>query len=439
MEIFNWKKFTVNFSILVLLFYIVFPSYSNPEVIVEQKDKTNNGADSLQVYPTKLSSTRPWEKIVDFPGDLLFLPIEIVFTGVEKAVEFIDTKNIIPRTVNFFRYDLQPFELSPKYSSRYGVGIKVNYPDFFNEGSKSSLTVSRGLRGRQRFSIDFQQLKLFGNAFSTDITIQHRLLPDENFFGIGNDSQFLYKSNFALRRSIVEGSINAILAGQTNLNVRFGIDFNYVREGKNTQIPTTTDLYTEESLPGLEKDTRIARIQFGIIHTTINKLKRPTAGGSLSVNGRVYKDIKKDKFSFWKFTSSYRHYIHLIYNRTIVLRVAGEITEPFFDNKIPFYYFGELGEEETIRGYIRGRFRDQDMLLGSIEYRYPIWRLMDASIFIDAGQVSQNIFKKLSRYDFHIGYGGSLNLWGDDRLMAQLTIGRSEDMTRFYFSMNKDF
>lgn len=439
MEIFNWKKFIVNFSILVLFLCITSPLYSQMKGDTEQEDKANNQSDSLRVYPAKMSSKQTWEKIVDFPGDLLFLPIEIVFTGIEKTVEFIDERNIIPRTVNFFKYDLQPFELSPKYSSRYGLGIKVGYPNLFHEGSKSSLTVSRGLRGRQRFSMDFQQLKLFGNAFSTDITIQHRLLPDESFFGIGNDSQFSYESNFALRQSIVEASIDANLARQTKLNIRLGIDVNNVREGRNTLFPTTTDLETEESLPGLEKGTRIARVQFGITRNSVDKEKRPTAGGLLLVNGRVYKDIKKDKFSFWKFFTSYRHYIHLIYNRTIVLRVAGEITEPFFDNKIPFYYFGELGEEETIRGYTRGRFRDQDMLLGSIEYRYPLWRFTDAGFFIDAGQVSQNIFKKFSRYDFHTGYGGYLSFWGTDRLIGQFTIGKSKDMVRYYFSLNKVF
>ena len=107
--------------------------------------------------------------------------------------------------------------------------------------------------------------------------------------------------------------------------------------------------------------------------------------------------------------------------------------------KIPFYYLSELGEQETIHGFTRGRFRDKDLILGSIEYRYPIWRAIDAGFFIDVGQVSENIFENFSRNDFHTGFGCSLSFWGHNRTIAQLTMGKSREITRYYLSVNKNF
>jgi hypothetical protein len=78
------------------------------------------------------------------------------------------------------------------------------------------------------------------------------------------------------------------------------------------------------------------------------------------------------------------------------------------------------------------------MLLASIEYNYPIWRdLLDAGLFFDAGQVSQNIFEEFSLDELHFGYGGFINIWGKDDIMAQIMVGRSKNMTRYYFGWNK--
>ncbi len=78
------------------------------------------------------------------------------------------------------------------------------------------------------------------------------------------------------------------------------------------------------------------------------------------------------------------------------------------------------------------------MFLGSLEYNYPVWRdLLDAGLFIDAGQVSNNIFGKFSPDEFHYGYGGALKIWGKDNILAQVMVGRSKDMTKYYFSCNK--
>ncbi|MDP8228814.1 MAG: BamA/TamA family outer membrane protein, partial [Candidatus Electryoneaceae bacterium] len=108
----------------------------------------------------------------------------------------------------------------------------------------------------------------------------------------------------------------------------------------------------------------------------------------------------------------------------------------------PFYHLGELGSDETIRGFTRGRFRDRDLLMGSVEYRYPIYQLkytrtVDAVLFVDTGQVADNIFQDVAVSMFQVGYGGGFRFYNEDEeLVARLEIGVSKEMFRIYLMVN---
>ena len=76
-----------------------------------------------------------------------------------------------------------------------------------------------------------------------------------------------------------------------------------------------------------------------------------------------------DLYGYWKQTIDLTHHLHLFYDRVLVTRIAAERTQAIDNREIPFYRLCELGRKESIRGFTRGRFRDLDMLMGSIEYR----------------------------------------------------------------------
>ena len=114
------------------------------------------------------------------------------------------------------------------------------------------------------------------------------------------------------------------------------------------------------------------------------------------------------------------------------------------DNKhIPLYLLSEIGSDGTIRGYYRGRYRDKDALLTSLEYRYPIWcdhpNSLDAVLFVDAGQVSEDIVNEFRRKNMRFGFGGGFRFYNDenDDLMARVSFGFSKDEFRVIFALNE--
>ena len=90
-----------------------------------------------------------------------------------------------------------------------------------------------------------------------------------------------------------------------------------------------------------------------------------------------------------------------------------------------------------MRGFARGRFRDKDMVLSSIEYIYPIWQIINTQLFFDVGTVSHNVFKELNSDDLKYGYGVGFQLWNAEGVTSEFSVANSEDGIRFYLGINK--
>jgi outer membrane protein assembly factor BamA len=119
------------------------------------------------------------------------------------------------------------------------------------------------------------------------------------------------------------------------------------------------------------------------------------------------------------------------------------MTQEDTENKeIPFYLLSELGSDETIRGFSRGRFRDKDALLASAEYRYPIWEdhpnSLDAFIFIDAGQVADFMLEDFKKDNTQFGYGLGFRFYNDEKddLMGKISFGFSKERFRVVFALD---
>jgi hypothetical protein len=59
-----------------------------------------------------------------------------------------------------------------------------------------------------------------------------------------------------------------------------------------------------------------------------------------------------------------------------------------YDNDIPFYHLASLGGTEILRGFERGRFRDNgvDYTVGT--YKFPVWELIEGTLFYESGAPS---------------------------------------------------
>lgn len=424
-------------SLLIVLFFVKSTSAQTKPIpgFDLLKYHTQN-AD--QEVTQQFSEKELWEHIVSFPGDVLFLPLRIFFYGLKETIRYADDADLLKKSNDLFTADDGSWAITPSYSSRTGGGI--DYYHFVSDTLTSiSFSASAGLRRRQNYSLGYEGVTLFDGNIATDLEVKYRLLSDERFYGIGPDSKFGNETNYAHEQVSVSASISSKVNENLAFNGEVAVERNNILRGRNSATPSTTTIFRDTGLPGMKTGLKFMRLNLEVVQDYRDKPGRTTGGGINRFGLGIVKEIDGDTFGFWQVSLDARKYIHLFYNRVLVVRASGIITEPFLDRSIPFYYLSDLGRQETIRGFKRGRFRDRDMAFASVEYRFPVAPTLDSFIFLDSGQVAHDLVKDFSTDDLQFGYGWGLNILSQNRLAAQFVIGKSTDGFRVYFNLNQVF
>lgn len=435
------------FSILLIFLCFIMlslqPSLGYTSQERNEKEEKEDKEIPEPEFPEKLKSKETWEILINIPGKILFVPFWLLDQALKPLLSLV---GVAPQVTSKLARMLVSADgkrgLLPSTSDRTGVGIKFFQKDLVHPGSSLDLTARVGMEWRQLYRLRLRDFRL-GGPFVTEFYAHYLYLPTERFFGIGNDSQKENESNFAYRQIMAYAFLGTYLGQSTKLGLVFGLARNSISEGQDSEDISTTDLPPEvrKEIPGLDKKINFYLLQFNLQHDSRNRLGNPSTGWKIDLKGGLYQETSAAEYGLWKANADLQRYQHLFYDRVLVLRLAAEITEPKGDLRIPFYYLSELGRRETIRGLRRGRFRDEDMILGSLEYRYPIMTRdnfelgMDALLFVDAGQVAPDIFSQFSMKEFHVGFGGGLRFFSKNGRILHILIGKSSDGFRFYIGM----
>lgn len=433
----KWRIITA-LCLCVLFSFSTIPLYAQSDSTDIIKEEINQDE-----YPERYKSREAWEHVLSFPGTLVNLPFKIVLTGVGSTVGIIYKSKIIDRINDFLTSDDDRRALRPIYSSRSGAGLKLYQKDILSRNSKAEISASAGPRYRQKYQIAFTGINLFRESVHANISVGYYLYPDERFYGIGPNSSDDEdnESNYSHEQSSIWFGLGSKLSDKFDLSTLLTIENNSILNGKDNDDPSTMEMYSIAELPGLESEVWLIGTEVRLCFDSRNIQGNPSSGREISLEGGIFRQIENHDYSFWKASINIKQYIHLFYGRSIMFRIAGEMTEPLSDKVIPFYYLSELGRSETIRGFSRGRFRDRDMMFGAIEYRYPIMKRrqsnIDAFLFVDAGQVAADIINDIESDDIQIGFGGGIRLWSSESESLKLFIGKSKESFRFYLEMNQ--
>ncbi|MBW8686926.1 BamA/TamA family outer membrane protein [Chitinophaga rhizophila] len=73
------------------------------------------------------------------------------------------------------------------------------------------------------------------------------------------------------------------------------------------------------------------------------------------------------KHALWKFDGQLRHFVPISPRSTIGFN---GLFNSLQGSSLPFYLLPEMGNDQIMRGYYTGRYRDQNYLAGQVEYRY---------------------------------------------------------------------
>jgi outer membrane protein assembly factor BamA len=392
--------------------------------------------DSVEFYRNQYKGKETWEHMVSFPGAVVSLPLVLFSKMQEYFIGYVYENKLIPKTMDFFTSEDGNRGVQPSYSSRSGGGIKFYQKGFFNPESKLNLKASGSLKGRQHYQIELKRIRFYQRILEFHFMSEYRFLLGEAFYGIGPNTRHGDRTDYNHELIMAESGLGVHFNNQLKFEVQAGLERHNIFGHDGSNRPSIKQLYNFDNLPGLETGVQIARFHAGFYYDSRNRPGNPSSGKEASLSTNMFRDLSDKLYDFWQVSAEVKQYVHLFKNRVLVLRIAGETAESFENRKIPFYYLGSFGRHETIRGFDRGRFRDKDLMLASVEYRIPLWHSIDTELFVDAGQVSNNIYQNFRAENFQFGYGIGWRLWNSKDLIATLEFALSSERFRIYFELN---
>jgi len=313
-----------------------------------------------------------------------------------------------------------------------------NFPYFTGDGQDLRLRAAFGTVSNS-LDLSFTEPWLFDYPISFGFDAYKRSHTREEDIGYGYDEEIM-GGDLRLGREISE---------------YLRLDMMY----RNESIKITD--ITANASPDLKKEegkNTISSMQFALTYDTRDNVFDPTRGniliGSIECAGGP---LGGDK-DFWKFFGRASHYIPLFRGSVIELRARAGLAHPYGDSdSVPIYERYFAGGAYTIRGYHERKVGPFDpvtkdplggeaMLVGNLEYLYPVFDFMKLVAFYDVG----NVWSKVSDVGKSglksgVGFGVRIKtpigpIMLDYGIPLNIEPGsESKGSGKFYFSMSHGF
>jgi outer membrane protein assembly factor BamA len=210
-----------------------------------------------------------------------------------------------------------------------------------------------------------------------------------DYYGPGPDSRKTGRSDYRREESSIGLSL-AFKPTRRYLSLGFSAGYAWlnVGPGQSDLFISAEKQYPASVVPGIDRQTNYLRAGPFVEIDSRDKAKDPHSGTHFLVKFDQFSDRKYDRYSFRQIAGSIEQYIPFFnQKRVIALRARTVLSYPHTGSAIPFYMQPTLGGTSDLRGYRRYRFYDNNLFLVNAEYRWEIFTLLDAALFVDAGRV----------------------------------------------------
>jgi len=320
--------------------------------------------------------------------------------GVERAINFAETRAIFILDREGFYPKLGSLTVGSGFA--YGLGFR-NRRLFENTGALD-LWAAASIRRYNAVEARLTFPRLGGNHLHLETWASRRDYPQENFFGLGPDSNRADRSDYGIRTNHVGGRagvrpVDALLVGG-------GLEYLQPRlgAGNGSELPDVPDIFDPSEIPGFETQSNFLRSD-AFIEVDYREPRNARQGGWYRLDYSHYDDRKAGTYTFNRFDADVRQFIGFLAGRRVIAaRLFVATSDTTNEQAVPFYYMPTLGGHDTLRGFREYRFRAPHAMLVQGEYRWEIWSGLDGALFYDAGKVA-NRRRDLDFSDLERDYG----------------------------------
>jgi len=293
------------------------------------------------------------------------------------------------------------------------------------------------------FNIKYEDLRTSGGELAYTVQGGYARSPRREFNGIGMSSDNEIEAAYTDERFEFRGDIGMRLNRKITAGAFGG--FNRVKIFDGHHPDAVNSLAGIRDTFGLAeaatRSTQFVTVGARLDFDYRNMIGQPSAGGRYLFEFGFNTGVgENDDLEFTRTLINLQQFIELWDRRIIAVRgIVQNIDRSEDVTPNPIYLLSSLGGVNSLRGYEPHRFTDRDLALFTIEYRYPIWDVIDAYVFLDEGRVFQKISDDFTWRDWRYSAGMGLRVWTPGAVVASLEVAKSDDGVRFYFQFGDDF
>lgn len=377
------------------------------------------------------------------PRAILFVPkiaLRLLYFPFEGALWLINEYSLDERLIDLLYNDERTAAVLPLFLYIPGqgprAGLTLFHKDLFGNDEEGRIAAKFGGVDGQSYDVSFQADRLRDTHLWLEAQARYEVEGRRPFVGIGTLDSNAVETRFKETRFL--GRVRAgTTYGAPDERFKLGASLIYNRRrfGEGTHLRagerSIESAYDVNELVGFNDGVDLFEVTGDLILDFRDRQGFTSNGIYLEAFGGGAPEQKGYRFVHYGAEASV--FIDL-YKRTRVLAVRAAIEGVEGDNgRIPFSELPRLGGADRLRGYKEDTYRDEKMLLGSIEYHYPIHHNLAGQIFFDIGTVAKNypeLFKGGTR-DWKIGYGAGLLLGSEDSLSFRLDVSYGEALMLF--------
>jgi outer membrane protein assembly factor BamA len=252
----------------------------------------------------------------------------------------------------------------------------------------------------------------------------------ELFFGIGNSTQDSSAEEYAY--SLVQ--VHALF--QKRLFSRLFAGPVYHFENMFAVKSQSGGLFQHDNLPG-GTGSLASGLGAAVTWDSRDLSLTPSRGMYLSLSAVGFGRMVGSDYSFSRVKLDARRYFPFFHHSQIL---AAQILFYSSFGNVPFRMMPFLGGKELMRGYYSGRYRDKDMVMTQVEYRFPVYRRFGATVFGGAARMASAL-EELAFNELHYNYGFGIRYMYNtrERINIRLDFGFGKHSNGQYITVGEAF
>lgn len=251
----------------------------------------------------------------------------------------------------------------------------------------------------------------------------------QRFYGVGNDTVSAQMESYTPRIALIQLAFRKALLGGLYAGVHY--------EFEKTTIERTEPggVLDAAALPG-SRGGLVSGIGLSLDWDTRDSVLFPRKGSFHQLAANIYRPFTGSDFSYNSLKMDLRRYFSPVKGQVLAVQVHLRFTS----GETPFYRLSLLGGDSLMRGYYKGRFRDQKMIVVQAEHRVALGGRFGLAGFAGIGRV----FPRFADFDlkglkYSLGTGLRYSLDARENTNVRMDLAWGVRSFGLYFTAQESF